>query len=105
MIKSKKQKLIKALKTFKVSNIAKHYVYFEYGPEKQQLYCFNGWMYHVLYPKQKFKTLMKKSDNTMSRSLTEDLLQTANIAHYEYTQGSIGFKTAIKQIIKDINSS
>ncbi|HEX7178376.1 MAG TPA: hypothetical protein VF220_01535 [Nitrososphaeraceae archaeon] len=105
MIPSKKQKLIKSLKTLKETQVTQEYNYVDYGPKKEKLYCFNAWMYKSLYPKTSFNALINKSVGTISKALTEELMENTNITHYEYINKMIDFKTAIKMITEEINSN
>ena len=102
MTDNKKQKLIAGLKELKQPQLTKKRMYFE-QIDKQELFCFNGYMYHSLYPKLTFKTLMGKRTGTMSKALTEELFQEANRVHYEYSMGRKRFKTAVNNVIKEIN--
>jgi hypothetical protein len=103
LTETKKQKLITGLKQFKASQLSKNRIYFEYGDKAQPLFCFNGWMYHSLYPKLTFKTLMNKRLGTITKALSQELLENANRIHYEYSNGRLSFKAAVKQVIKNIN--
>ena len=99
---NKKQKLIAALRQLKVSQLTKNYKFFEYGPKKQELYCFNGWMYHCLYPRTSFKTLVKKSPKIIKKAIGEEIAQVANITHYRFIMKKRRFRTSVNEIIKQI---